>query len=39
MAIFLKKSVFYVKKVDFLGHMVATDGVTMKEKTVESVKA
>jgi len=39
MAISLKKSLFLVKKVDFLGYVVATDGVTMNEKKVESVKA
>jgi len=39
MAISLEKSVFHVKKVDFLGYVVATDGVTMNEKKVESVKA
>jgi len=38
-AISLEKSVFHVKKVDFLGYVVATDGVTMNEKKVESVKA
>jgi len=32
MAISLLKSVFHVKKVDFLGYVVATDGVTMNEK-------
>jgi len=31
--------VFHVKKVDFLGYVVATDGVTMNEKNVESIKA
>jgi len=31
--------VFHVKKVDFLGYVVATDGVTMKEKNGESIKA
>jgi len=39
MAISLEKTVFHVKKVDFLGYVVATDGVTMNEKKVESVKA
>jgi len=39
MAISLEKSVIHVKKVDFLGYVVATDGVTMNEKKVESVKA
>jgi len=39
MAISLDKSMFHVKKADFLGYVVATDGVTMNEKKVESVKA
>jgi len=39
MAISLEKSVFHLKKVDFLGYVVATDGVTMNEKKVECVKA
>jgi len=39
MAISSEKTVFHVKKVDFLGYVVATDGVTMNEKKVESVKA
>jgi len=39
MAISLQKRVFHVKKVDFLGYVVATDGVTMNEKKVESIKA
>jgi len=39
MAISLEKSVFHVKKVDFLGYFVATDGVTINKKKVESVKA
>jgi len=34
MAISLEKSVFHVKHVDFLGYVVATDGVTMNEKKV-----
>jgi len=34
----LEKSVFHVKKVGFLGYVVATDGVTMHEKKVESIK-
>jgi len=38
-AIFWEKSVFHVKKVDFLGYVVATDGVTMNEKKVESIKS
>jgi len=39
MAISLEKSVWRLKKVDFLGYVVAKDGVTMNEKKVESVKA
>ena len=39
MAISLEKSVFHVKTVDFLGYVVATDGVTMNEKKVETIKA
>ena len=39
MPISLEKSVFHVKTVDFLGYVVATDGVTMKEKKVETIKA
>jgi len=39
MAISLEKSVFHVKKVDFLGYVVETDGVTMNEKKVESIKS
>jgi len=39
MAISLEKSVFHVKKVNFLGYVVATDGVTMNEKKVESIKS
>ena len=39
MAISLEKSVFQVKIVDFLGYIVATDGVTMNEKKVETIKA
>ena len=39
MAISLEKSVFHVKKVDFLRYVVATDGVTMNEKKVESIKS
>ena len=39
MAISLEKSVFQVKKVDFLEYVVATDGVTMNEKKVESIKS
>jgi len=32
LAISLEKSVFHVKKLDFLGYVVATDGATMNEK-------
>jgi len=39
MAISLEKRVFHVKKVDFLGYGVATDGVTMNEKKVKSIKS
>ena len=39
MAISLEKSVFHVKTVDFLGYVVSTDGVTMNEKKVETIKA
>ena len=39
MAISLEKSIFHVKTVDFLGYVVATDGVTMNEKKVETIKA
>ena len=39
MAISLEKRVFHVKTVDFLGYVVATDGVTMNEKKVETIKA
>ena len=38
MAMSLEKSLFHVKKVDFLGYVTATDGVTMNEKKVESIK-
>jgi len=39
MAICLEKSLFPVKKVDFLGYVVAMDRVTMNEKKVESIKS
>ena len=39
MAVSLEKSVFHIKTVDFLGYVVATDGVTMNEKKVETIKA
>jgi len=37
-AISLEKSVFHVKRRDFLGYVVATDGVTMNEKKVKTIK-
>jgi hypothetical protein len=37
LAVSLKKSVFHVKKVEFLGYIVSTEGVTMSEKKVESI--
>ena len=39
MAISFEKSGFHVKTVDFLRYVLATDGVTMNQKKVESVKA
>jgi len=39
MAISMEQSMFHVKKVDFLGYVVATDGVTMNEKMVEWIKS
>jgi len=39
MAISFEKSLFHVKIVDFFGYVVATDGVTMNEKKVESIKS
>jgi len=39
MAISLEKSVFHVKEVEFLGYVVATDGVTRNEEKVESFKS
>ena len=35
----LEKSVFHVKTVDFLAYVVATNGVTMNEKKVETIQA
>jgi len=35
----LEKSVFHVKRVGFLGYVVATDSVTMNEKKVKSIKS
>ena len=37
LAIFLKKLVFHVDTVEFLGYMVGKDGVTMSEKKVKSI--
>jgi len=39
MAISLEKSVFHMKKVDFLGYVDVMDGVTRNEKKVESIKS
>ena len=39
MAISLEKSTFHVKSVDFLGYVVATDGVTMNDEKVRNIKA
>jgi len=38
LAISLKKSVFHVPSVEFLGYIVTVDGVTMSERKVESIK-
>ena len=38
LAVSLKKSVFHTKTVEFLGYIVATDGVTMSERKVESIQ-
>jgi len=38
LAISLKKSVFHVPSVEFLGYIVAVDGVTISERKVESIK-
>lgn len=37
LAVSLKKSVFHVDTVEFLGYIVGKDGVTMSEKNVESI--
>ena len=37
LAVSLKKSVFHTKRVEFLGYIVGTDGVTMSERKVESI--
>ena len=39
MVISLEKCVFHVKTVDFLVYVVATNGATMNEKIVETIKA
>ena len=38
LAVSITKSVFHVKEVEFLGYMVAVDGVTMSERKVQSIK-
>jgi len=38
LAISLKRSVFHVPSVEFLNYIVAVDGVTMREREVESIK-
>ena len=38
LAVSVTKSVFHVKSVEFLGYIVATDGVTMSERKVDSIK-
>ena len=38
LAVSTTKSVFHVKEVEFLGYMVAVDGVTMSERKVQSIK-
>jgi len=38
LAISLKKLVFHVPSVEFLGYIVAVDGVTMSQRKVESIK-
>ena len=37
-AVSVTKSVFHIKLVEFLGYIVATNGVTMSERKVESIK-
>jgi len=34
----IKKSEFHVKGVEFLGYIVATDGVTMSTRIVDSIR-
>ena len=38
LAVSTTKSTFHVKKVEFLGYMVAVDRVTMSERMVQSIK-
>ena len=38
LAVSTTKSVFHVKEVEFLGYIVAVDGVTMSERKVQSIK-
>ena len=38
LAVSTTKSVFHVKEVEFLGDMVAVEGVTVSERTVQSIK-
>ena len=38
LAVSTTKSVFHVKEVQFLGYIVAVDGVTMSERKVQSIK-
>jgi len=38
LAVSIKKSEFYVKAVEFLGYIVATDGVTMSTRKVDSIR-
>jgi len=37
LAVSLKKSMFHVNTVEFLGYIVGTSGLTMSEKKVESI--
>ena len=38
LAVLVTKSVFHIKLVEFLGYIVATNGVMMSERKVESIK-
>lgn len=38
LAVSMTKSVCYIKEVEFLGYIVAVDGVTMSERKVQSIK-